>query len=296
MPIKLIALRAEESAWFGAQHIGSRAIFGNLSLRTLTTARRVDSDRTLEDHMREAGVDIARLLEGTPLLDSTRMRGFLELHIEQGPILVDANIPLGVVTSIRGNRRCRLGVCQGNYDHSGTVPRSLRSDAVFAVSDLVMRMDAMWHEIEAVEGRDLVMTFGQLWTDPKAHSVTTVPGLVNFSFDCRSNSIEILGRVEEALKREASTVAAARNVRFQFQEFSGDGPIGMDEQYQQRLPRGANELGIGAISIASGAGHDAGDFAAAGVPTAMLFVRNNTEVIILKNRWKWRIFIREYAS
>lgn len=273
--VTLLAIRAEESAWFGAQHIGSRALLGTLPADMLDGAHRVDTGRPLGEHMREAGVDVERLRRADPLHDPRRIRGYVELHIEQGPILVQRGLPLGIVSGIRGNRRCRRAVCRGAYGHSGTVPRELRKDAVLAASVLITDMDELWRAIVEEEKGDLVMTFGQFTTDAAAHSVTTVPGLVTFSFDARSHSLEILKRVEAELLASATAIASRRGVTFTFDPFTGDDPVAMDRSFHTSLLQGARSLGIPFMPIASGAGHDAGDFAAAGVPSAMIFVRND---------------------
>lgn len=272
--VTLLAIRSEENAWFAAQHIGSRALLGTLDLSVLDAAHRIDTGRSLRDHMRAAGADIPRLERSTPLRDLSGIRGYLELHIEQGPVLVARDLPVGIVTGIRGNRRCRKLVCRGEYGHSGTVPRALRQDAVFAVSELVTRMDELWHRIEEDDG-DLVMTFGRFTTDPAAHAVTTVPGEVEFCFDARSHSAAILKQVETVLFQQMEAISARRGVSFTHDPFTGDSPVVMDAEFQKILLRGCEALGIPATPLASGAGHDAGDFAAAGVPSAMIFVRND---------------------
>lgn len=273
--VTLVALRAEESAWFGAQHIGSRALLGTLDAAILDEARRVDSGRTLAEHIADAGGDVAALRRGLALRDVGRVRGYLELHIEQGPVLVAKGLPLGIVTGIRGNRRCRRLSCRGEYGHSGTVPRALRRDAVMAACELVARMEDLWRQVEECEGGDLVLTFGRFTTDPAAHAVTTVPGAVEFSFDVRSHSGEILARVEAALMAAMEAIGNRRGVRFSRDAFTGDPPAVMDPAFRDILSRGCEQLSIPAMSLSSGAGHDAGDFAAAGVPSAMIFVRND---------------------
>ncbi len=272
--VTVMAIRAEESAWFGAQHIGSRAMLGTLDESILDEARRVDSGRTLRDHMCEAGADVSKIKLRHALRDLHQLRGFIELHIEQGPTLVARGLPLGIVTGIRGNRRCRRIICRGDYGHSGTVPRALRHDAVVSTSELVTRMDDLWGRIEDEEGGDLVMTFGRFMTNPAAHSVTTVPGEVEFCFDVRSHSSELLKRSENALLQTMDEIAERRGVSFEHDPFSGDNPVIMDAAFQNILLDGCRQLGIPVTSLASGAGHDAGDFADAGVPSAMIFVRN----------------------
>lgn len=272
--LTLLAIRAEESAWFGAQHIGSRSILGGVNQTVLDEAKRVDSGRTLRQHMIEAGVDLSKIEAGIPLLDPNQLGGYIELHIEQGPFLLDRNLPIGIVTGIRGNRRCRRIVCSGEYGHSGTVSRTQRRDAVFAVSELVTHLDEFWRRIEEDERKDMVLTFGRFSTDPQAHAVTTVPGKVEFSFDVRSHSQDVLQRTEAALRDKISEIERRRNVSFDLDPLTGDHPAAMDPGFQDILARGCRELSIPATEMASGAGHDAGDFAGAGVPAAMVFIRS----------------------
>ncbi len=274
MDITVLGIRGEESAWYGAQHVGSRSMFGTLSDDVLDGARRVDTGRTLRSHMIDAGADISRIGPGKLLIDPGAVGAYLELHIEQGEKLLDARKPLGIVTGIRGNRRCRRIACHGEYGHSGTVARADRHDAVFATSELISRMDEIWRTIEEEEGSDLVVTFGRFVTDAKTHSVTTVPGLVETCFDARSTSAHILARVSQALENEMRAIAARRGVRFEHDPMTGDLPALMDASCREALTQGCGALGIPAMPIVSGAGHDAGDFAMAGVSSAMIFVRS----------------------
>ena len=272
--ITVMGIRGEENAWFGAQHIGSRAALGVLPPAVLDQAKRVDTGRTLAEHMREAGADPEALRQRKAHLDPRQLHCYLELHIEQGPVLVEERLPVGVVTGIRGNFRYREIVCRGEYGHSGTVPRRLRQDAVMAVSELVMACDRIWSAIES-EGGDFVFTVGRCFTDPKAHSLTAIPGEVRFSLDARSHSSATLERFKKELMAEAGAIAERRKVSFDFGVGSSDTPCQMDASLRALLSEGCRKLGIPMMELASGAGHDAGDFAAAGVRTAMIFVRND---------------------
>jgi N-carbamoyl-L-amino-acid hydrolase len=272
MDLTVMALRAEENAWFGANHIGSRAALGLLSADVLDTARRADTDRTLAEHMIEAGCDVHRLRTGHPLLDRTRIQSFLELHIEQGPVLDTIGLPVGIVTGIRGNIRCSEIRCEGSAGHAGVVPREMRHDAVFAVSELVGNLDAFWNEL-AKRGEDLVMTIGRFVTNSSAN-VTTIPGEVIFSFDARSHSAQILKEARTAFETFVKSVSARRGVSFKLGPFRSEPPIAMDQKLCATLMFGCKQLNISAKLLASGAGHDAGDFATLGIPSAMIFVRN----------------------
>jgi N-carbamoyl-L-amino-acid hydrolase len=216
---------------------------------------------------------VEALRRGEAHLRSDHLAGFIELHIEQGPVLDEAGIAVGIVSAIRGNVRCPDIRCIGAYDHAGAVPRRLRRDAVMATAELVAAMEHLWQKIED-DGGDLVLTFGQLGTDPEAHSMTTIPGLVRFTFDARSHTQETLDRVTAEMRRLAGEIGRRRGVEFSFQPFTGAEPAPMDPELRRRLDAGAQDLGVATMELASGPGHDAADFAGAGVPAAMIFVRN----------------------
>ena len=271
--VTVMGIRGEENAWFGAQHVGSRAALGLLCPGLLDEARRFDTGRTLAEHMKDAGAEPDVLRAGTAHLVRERLGCYLELHIEQGPVLDDGGIGVGIVTGLRGNVRCSDIKCLGAYGHSGAVPRRLRRDAVMASAELVSEMDRLWRRIED-DGGDLVLTFGQFSTDADAHALTKIPGEVRLSFDCRSHSADTLAVVEEELRSQAREIGKRRDVRFRFGPMTRGGPALMDPGLRKRLAEGCDALGIHALELASGPGHDAGDFAEAGVPSAMIFVRN----------------------
>lgn len=271
--VSVMAIRGEENAWFSAQHVGSRAALGRLSADALDNAKRIDTGRSLAEHMAEAGADMAAVRTGRPLLDTSRVAAYLEVHIEQGPLLVRRELPVGIVTGIRGALRCRDAVCLGEYGHSGTVPRSERHDAVMAVAELAVGIDKRWEAVER-EGGDLVATIGVLSTDPAAHGVTVVPGRVGFTVDVRSHSEATLRGFWDDIRRLADGIAGRRGVTFSFGPLLFDPPVAMDGGLRRKLAAAANAAGVPFMEIASGAGHDAGDFAAAGIPAAMIFVRN----------------------
>jgi len=272
--ITVMGIRAEENGWFGAGHVGSRLSLGCFDPMQLDSCRRIDTGKTLSEHIRLAGFDVGPLRERRAWLRSERIAAYLELHIEQGPLLEQRGIPVGIVSAIRGNVRCGDCVCTGAYDHSGTVPRELRHDAVLATAELAMQMDRLWEEWLS-RGEDLVITFGQFQTDPASHSITTIPGEVKFTFDARSHSNDTLARLKQELLQRAREIGERRGVEFHFGRFSASEPAPMSGSLRSALAEGASQLGIETLDMASGAGHDAADFALAGVPAAMIFVRND---------------------
>jgi N-carbamoyl-L-amino-acid hydrolase len=270
--ITVMGIRAEEGDWFGLNHVGTRAALGLLTARELD-AQRADTARKLAEHMVEAGCDLAAIRSGARALDPAALTAFFELHIEQGPVLAYAALPIGVVTAVRGSVRSHAGRCLGSYAHSGAVPMHLRQDAVVATTGLVHALREEWRRIDA-EGGDLVLTFGKLYTDHAVHQLSKVPGEVRFTIDARSIDRTTLDRMAGHITSHAARIARESGTVFDLGKLAFVEPVHMTESLVEDLVRRCGDLGIASISMASGAGHDAADFARASVPTAMVFVRN----------------------
>jgi N-carbamoyl-L-amino-acid hydrolase len=273
--LKVYALRGEESAWFGQAYLGSRALFGSFPAQDLSLTHR-ESGEPLEKYMRAAGADVEAIRSGTALLALTEIACYFELHIEQGPVMVARNVPLGVVTGIRGNYRHATVACTGEAAHSGAVPRWLRRDAVFAVAEFIMRMDRHWQAL-LEQGQDLVVTVGVLGTNPAEHAehaMSRVPGNVVFALEFRSESDALLADFEELMRAEAKGIERLRGVKFTFGEPRKTAPATMSPKLVELLAEACAVQNIPHEQIPSGAGHDAAVFANHGVPSGMLFVRN----------------------
>ncbi|MBN9408816.1 MAG: hydantoinase/carbamoylase family amidase [Burkholderiales bacterium] len=269
--VTVMAVRAEESTWFPYSYLGSKAAFGKVSREVLDLPR-ADTGRTLAQHLADCGGDPAAF--GPAYVDARRISRFVELHIEQGPVLVDAGIPVGVVTGIRGSLRYRDAKVLGTYAHSGAAPRANRHDAVRAAALLVAAIDGDWERMEA-EGEDLVVTFGKFFTDPAQHAFSKVAGEVGLCLDARSLSTATLERFDALFAQRAAETGERARVRFELGARTGSEPAVMDAGLQQLLCDAARARGIAHRVMASGAGHDAAVFAQMGVPTAMVFVRND---------------------
>ncbi len=271
-PVRLLAMRGEESAYYGRANTGSRALFGLITPSDLDAKRR-GNGRTLREAMAAVGADVEAIAQGAPLMRPGYATAYLELHIEQGPALVAREVPTGIVTGIRGNLRHRRILCRGEAGHSGTVPRWLRRDAMFAVADLLMRLDEHWNRL-LERGIDLVVTVGVCNTDKDLQAISRIPGEVYFSFEVRSQSYDTLEGFYELLRSECRAISDQRRVSFEFDERVYTEPARMDEAIINRLKKYAGELGYPVEVMPSGAGHDAAVFANAGVPSGMIFVRN----------------------
>ncbi len=173
-----MGIRAEESVWFQTSYIGSRAALGTLPAQTYDQAHRIDTGRTLAEHMTDCGCDVAALRSGYRAIDPGSVDAYIELHIEQAPSLVEEAKQLGICTGIPGNFRYPDVHIVGRHDHVGT-PRRFRHDAAMAGAQLAMTMDQLWAENEA-RHIPMAMTFGRFHTDPAFHGLTTVPGLFHF--------------------------------------------------------------------------------------------------------------------
>lgn len=269
----LLVMRGEESAWYGRPYLGSSALFGAFDPKWLDLPCLQDSSRTLRDAMAGEGAEVAVVAARRKLLDPASLSHFVELHIEQGPVMVARGVPVGLVSGIRGNFRHPGARCLGEAAHSGAVPRWLRRDAVLGAADLAMRLDASWRTL-LERGEDLVMTFGIFTTDPREHAMTRVPGEVRFTLEYRSESEATLEDFLALAESEAAEIARERRVRIELGPAVRTPPAVMDARLLAHAQALCGAAGLPHETLASGAGHDAAIFANAGVPSAMVFVRN----------------------
>ena len=271
-PVRVIVFRAEESAFYGRANVGSRALFGLIEASDLA-ARSRGKGRTLEEAMASVGVDVGPIASGKRLFDPKSALSYLELHIEQGPILAARDIPVGIVTGIRGNIRHRKVICRGEAGHSGAVPRWLRKDALFAVADLINRVDDHW-KVLLERGLDIVVTIGIIGTNPAEHAISRIPGEIEFSFEVRSQSHDTLETFHRLFRAECGRIAAERGVTFEFdREIRAEAAI-MDPAIVDEMKQSATALGLPVELLSSGAGHDAAVLANEGIRSGMIFVRN----------------------
>ena len=267
----LLALRCEEAVWFQLGLIGSRAALGTLPREALAR-RRLGTEQTLAEHMRACGGDPTRLAEGTPLIAPASLAAFLEIHIEQAPSLLEADIPIGVCTGIPGNVRHPRIRIHGEDAHVG-LPRRFRRDAALAGADFALRLERLW-EAEEAAGRPMAFTLGRFHTLADRHAMTVVPGAFEMSLDLRAWDAAHLAALEQQLHVEVRAVEARRGVTVRLGE-RNSGAVGpCDATIRAQLGTAAGRLGIPQHPLPSPASHDAANFAAAGVPAGMLLVRN----------------------
>ena len=266
--ISVMAIRAEESAWFDVPYLGSAGALGLLDPTCLATPRS-DNGRTLETTLQQQGFDPQPIRERRRLLEPSTIRAYLELHIEQGPTLVAEGLPAAVVSGIRGCKRFRNARCVGEYAHSGAVGRRHRHDAVAATVAFLHHMETVWLRQEDA-GADLVLTAGELFTDPALHGPSKIAGETHFVLDLRSLSDATMEAVATEARAAAARIGAAYRVNIDLGATSDSPPAVMDSGLRARLM----SLLERPFEMASGAGHDAAVFAKLGIPSGMIFVRN----------------------
>ena len=269
--VTAMGVRAEESVWFQVSYIGSRSALGTLPDGALE-AKRIDDGRVLAASIDASGGDSAAIRRRERHLDPAAIRAFLEVHIEQAPSLVESRLPVAICTGVPGNVRYPDARIVGRHDHVGT-PRRFRRDAAMAGAELAMMLDRLWQEEEEA-GFPMAVTLGRFHTDSAVHGLTTVPGSFAFSLDLRAYDPAVLERVEAKMLAAIGEIEACRRVVFELGARASAAVGLVDPGIVAGLEAAAGRQGIATMPLGSPASHDSAAFAAAGVPIAMLFVRN----------------------
>jgi N-carbamoyl-L-amino-acid hydrolase len=271
--IEVLALRCEEAVWFGLGLIGSRCMLGRLPAGALEL-RHARSGLTLAESILACGGNPDTLLEGRPLRAPAAIGAYLEAHIEQAPQLVEMVAPIGICLANPGNLRHPFIRISGEDAHTG-LPHRFRRDAALAGADLALALEAMWLE-EGAQGRPMAVTIGRFHTPVERHSLTAVSGEFEMSLDLRGYDAGHLARLEVRLGEIVAAVAARRGVSIALGSRSTAAPGLMDVGLIAAMEQAAKGVGLGlaAPRLNSPGSHDANNFAASGVPTGMILVRN----------------------
>ena len=270
--VRVLGFRGEESPWFGTAYLGSKLFTGQLSVSDTDAMRRSDTGRTLTEHLDEIGVARSQI-DGKPAVGLARVRAYLELHIEQGPVLVDLARPVAIATAIRGNIRYPFAKCYGSYAHSAAVPRRLRADAMIATAKLITFADEQWRRELDAGHDDLVFTCGICHTDSAEHSMTKVPGETSFSLNIGSISDDVMDRMHQGLLDKARVLSEEHHVRFELGERVGTGAVALDSAVNDGIASSSRAIDIEPHRMAT-VGHDAAIFARMGIPAGIILIRN----------------------
>lgn len=259
-PLELIAFSDEEGRFGGL--FGSQALCGELTPEHIHSATDLDGVR-LVDAMAEHGLDAMDALRARRSPRS--IHAYLELHIEQGPVLDRLGHPIGVVEDITGLFKWSVRFI-GEADHAGTTPMPMRRDAFMGLTEFAGEILRI---LEEHGGDDSVATIGRVSLSPG--TANTVPGQVEFSLDVRDTAVETLRALADAFRRTLSAIARRRSLMFEFDILSEVQPVRCNERLVGLLAQTARDLGLRAHHMPSGAAHDA-QIMARLAPVGMVFV------------------------
>ncbi|WP_447773395.1 2-oxo-4-hydroxy-4-carboxy-5-ureidoimidazoline decarboxylase [Variovorax boronicumulans] len=257
---EVVGFAEEEGQRYKATFLGSGALIGHFDQRWLDQK---DADGiTMREAMQHAGLkeeDIPKIQR-----DPARYLGFVEVHIEQGPVLTELDLPLGIVTSINGSVRY-VGEVIGMASHAGTTPMDRRRDAAAAVAELIL-----YTEQRAAKDGDSVGTVGML--EVPSGSINVVPGRCKFSLDLRAPNNAQRDALANDVVAALKDICERRGVRYELEETMRAAAAPSAPAWQQRWEQAVDALGIPLFRMPSGAGHDAMKLHEV-MPQAMLFVR-----------------------
>ena len=258
--IEVVGFAEEEGVRFGFPFIGSRALTGTLDDALL--AKRDTDGKSVADAIRAFGLNPAAIGEACA---TCLPLGYLEFHIEQGPVLESVNLPLGVVTSIAGQSRLEVRF-EGNANHAGTTPMHLRRDALAGAAEWI---GAVERETAAVPS--LVATVGKIEAQPGAGNV--IAGSVRMSLDVRHTQDAVRADAVKHLLDAAQEIATRRGLRMSSERRMDQAAVAMDARLIEMLGCAVQAGGYPVHRMHSGAGHDAMVMADR-MPAAMLFLRS----------------------
>ena len=258
--IEVIGFSDEEGVRYGVPFIGSRAVIGTLGPGHLARkdANGVRMATALADYSAAHPDAIDAPLDA-------RTRGYLEFHIEQGPVLEEENLPLGLVEGIAGQSRATV-TFRGRAGHAGTTPMALRRDALAAAAEWLVTLEAA---AQATPG--LVATTGRILCEPGA--VNVIPGLTRCSLDVRHASDDVRRAAVEKILASARTIAAGRQIAVEHVIELDQAAIALDTALIAIAEKAVVAAGVRPLRMVSGAGHDA-MILAPHVPSAMIFLRS----------------------
>ncbi len=262
-PLEVIDFLSEEPSDYGISCVGSRGFSGLLDQGMLAASN--SAGETLAEGIRRIGGDPAMLSKPLRKTDSTA--AFVELHIEQGPVLESRGLPIGVVTNIVGIRRFKL-VVEGQPDHAGTTPMNIRRDALVGAARVIGDVNRKARRM--ADGADYVVaTIGYLVVTPNASNA--VPGRVEMTLEVRSDNPTVLEVFAEELNTAMRPELEAMQLVFTSSQVSQALPTDCSQFMIDLIEGAASDLGYPSMRMPSGAGHDAVYMSKTG-PIGMIFI------------------------
>jgi len=258
--IEVIGFADEEGVRYQSAYLGSKAIAGCFDARDL---ERKDTDGiSMAEAIKHFGGDPAKLKSAR--LNPKQLLGYIEAHIEQGPVLQDKNLAVGIVTAIAGQTRVKI-TFTGHAGHAGTTPMDLRKDALCAAAEFILAAEKL-----ARQTPGLVATVGQIKAEPGASNV--IPGEANLTLDLRHAKDFIRESARQKLKQAGWQIARRRKLKWNWQIIHETASVACSEKLSAWLGQSVKRHQKKLLKLPSGAGHDAAVMAKI-TPAAMLFIR-----------------------
>jgi allantoate deiminase len=258
--IELIAFSDEEGCRFHTTYLGSKVVTG--AFDTALLDKKDAAGISLKQALQTMGCNEV-LLSGD-CIPPGKWLGYFEIHIEQGPVLYNKNVPVAIVESIAAQRRAQV-TFSGVAGHAGTVPMAMRNDALAAAAEFVLEVEKL-----ALHNNNLVATVGTLHIKNAASNV--IPGEVMCTLDIRSADEAILSASFSVLHQAAENIGSKRSIGIEWKPVQQTKPVFCDTVLNAALSKAISDAGFEVIPLVSGAGHDAVPVSAIS-PVCMLFVR-----------------------
>ena len=264
-PVEVACFVGEESSRFGFSTLGSSLVAGEVHPKDLANA--VDPQGTkLENVLSSLGINRRNLK--SLKRDSKTLKAYLELHIEQGPILEAKKKRIGLVTSIAAPSRFKA-VFKGRADHSGTTPMEMRKDALVASAQLIEYVEKVCRKFSSMEKGRVVGTVGAMKIEPGV--INAVPGRTELSVDIRGTSARSKNQVARMVKTQARAIARQRGIDLDLLDIREENPVPLDKRLLRVTQTICDQKGIDYEIMPSGAGHDAMQMAKI-TPAGMIFI------------------------
>ena len=246
-PVEFVAMIEEEGGRFGSGVFGSRAMAGDVTYQDLLN-HKDEKGISMAEAFKNFGFDPEKIEEARR--DPKDIKAFLELHIEQGPVLENENKDVGLVDFIVGMNEFKVKV-KGRPDHAGTTPMDMRKDALAAASEVITKIDDFAREA----GRGTVATVGSLDVSPGAANI--VPGEVQFSVDIRSKYLDCMRNVREEIKTALSEIKGKYDVEYSIESLLDVEPVKLSSEIMDIFKEETKDNSLSYKEMISGAGHDA---------------------------------------
>jgi hydantoinase/carbamoylase family amidase len=261
-PIEIVSFACEESARFGVSTVGSKAMTGRFDKEKFRHLK----DRegiTMEEALSLCALDIDSVEEASR--ENEEIKAFFELHVEQGPVLMNNNKNIGIVTGIAAPVRLFIKI-KGTASHSGTTPMHMRKDALLGASEIALELERIAKEEQHY---GTVATVGVM--DIHAGAMNVVPGEVDIKVDIRSTSVESRQRVLDHLHKTIQALETNRQLEIVSNEIISEEPVLLSKEINDITESICESLNLSYQKMASGAGHDAMNMTKL-CPTGLIFV------------------------